>query len=135
MSKVRATLILYRELGIDRWDEEGLMDQMEEFPWLDKIWALSRVLAELQIDSWVMVKWRLEILCCRCRMGWSNWVTSVDLIMSAMAGLMLERRLVMRCAARGRGSVMSSGVGEGEGSWKAGERLGNRWHTDLLMTV
>ena len=59
-------------------------------------------------------------------MGWSNWVTSVDLILSAMAGLMLERRLVMKCAARGRGSVVCSGVGEGGGSWKAGERLGNR---------
>ena len=121
---MRATLILYRELGIDRWDEEGLMDQMEEFPWLDKIWALSRVLAELQIVSWVMVKRRLGNLCWRCRMGWSNWVTSVDLIMSAMAGLMLERRLVMRCAARGRGSVVCFGVGEGEGSRKAGEGLG-----------
>ena len=124
MSKVRATLILYKELGIDRWDEEGLMDQMEEFPWLDKIWALSRVLAELQIDSWVMVKWRLEILCCRCRMGWSNWVTSVDLIMSAMAGLMLERRLVMRCAARGRGSVVSSWVGEVRVVGRQGKGLG-----------
>ena len=63
MSKVRAMLILYRELGMTRWDEEGLMDQMEEFPWLDRIWALSRVLAELQMRSWVMVKRRLEILC------------------------------------------------------------------------
>ena len=126
MSKVRATLILYKELGIYRWDEEGLMDQMEEFPWLDKIWALSRVLVELQIVSWVMVKRRLEILCWRCRMGWSNWVTSVDLKMSAMAGLMLDRRLVMRCAARGRGSMMCSGIGVGEGNRKAGERLGNR---------
>lgn len=126
MSKVRATLILYKELGIYRWDEEGLMDQMEEFPWLDKIWALSRVLAELQIVSWVMVKRRLEILCWRCRMGWSNWVTSVDLKMSAMAGLMLDKRLVMRCAARGRGSMVCSGIGVGEGNRKAGERLGNR---------
>ena len=36
MSKVRATLILYKELGMSRLDEEGLMDQMEEFPWLDR---------------------------------------------------------------------------------------------------
>ena len=126
MSKVRATLILYKELGIDRWDEEGLMDQIEEFPWLDRIWALSRILAELKIVSWVMVRRRLEILCWRCRMGWSNWATSVDLMMSAIAGLMLERRLAMRCAARGRGSIVCSGVEEGEGIWKAGERLGNR---------
>ena len=128
-------LILYRELGMTRWDEEGLMDQMEEFPWLDRIWALSRVLAELQMRSWVMVKRRLEILCWRCRIGWSYWATSVDLMMSAMAGLMLERRLAMRCAARGRGSVVCFGVEEGEGIWKAGERLGNRWQIDLLMTV
>ena len=47
MSKVRAMLILYREFGIDRWDEEGLMVHMVEFPWLDRIWALSRGLAEL----------------------------------------------------------------------------------------
>ncbi len=63
MSKVRATLILYKELGIDRWDEGGLMDQMEEFPWLYRIWALSRILAELQIFSWVMVKRWLDNLC------------------------------------------------------------------------
>ena len=44
MSKVRATLILYKELGMSKLDEEGLMDQMEEFPWLDKSCALSRVL-------------------------------------------------------------------------------------------
>ena len=87
MSKVRAMLILYKELGIDRWDEEGLMDHMEEFPWFDRIWALSRILAELQIVSWVMVRRRLENLCWRCRMGWSNWVTSVDLIVVYYAGL------------------------------------------------
>ena len=60
MSKVRATLILYKELGMSKLDEEGLMDQMEEFPWLDKSCALSRVLAELQIFSWVMVRRRLD---------------------------------------------------------------------------
>ena len=98
MSKVRAMLILYKELGIDRWDEEGLMVHMEEFPWLDRTWALSRILAELHIVSWVMVRRRLDNLCWRCRMGWSNRATSVDLIVSTMAGLMLERRLVVRCA-------------------------------------
>ena len=72
---------------------------MEEFPWLDRIWALLRILAELRIVSWVMVRRRFESLCWRCRMGWSNWATSVDLVVSAMTGLILERRLVVRCAA------------------------------------
>ena len=63
MSKVRATLILYKELGMSKLDEEGLMDQMEEFPWFDKSCALSRVFAELQIFLWVMVRRRLGNLC------------------------------------------------------------------------
>jgi hypothetical protein len=115
MSKVRATLILYKELGMSKLDEEGLMDQMEEFPWLDKSCALSRVLAELQIFSWVMVRRRLDNLCWRCRVGWSSWVRSVELMVSVMAGLMLDRRLVMRYAARGRGKVACLGGGLDKG--------------------
>ena len=72
MSKVCATLILYKELGMSKLDEEGLMDQKEEFPWLDRSCALSRGLAELQIFSWVMVRRRLGGLCWRCRVGWSS---------------------------------------------------------------
>ena len=73
------------------------------------------MLAELQIFSWVMVKRRLDSLCWRCLVGWSSWVRSVELMVSVMAGLMLDRRLVMRYAARGRGKVACFGGGMDKG--------------------
>ena len=73
------------------------------------------MLAELQIFSWGMVRRRLVSLCWKCRVGWSSWVRSVELMVSVMAGLMLDRRLVMRYAARGRGKVVCLGDGLDKG--------------------
>ena len=50
-------------------------------------------------------------------------------MVSVMAGLMLDRRLVMRYAARGRGKVVQVvclGGGLDKGCRKAGDRLGNK---------
>ena len=69
------------------------------------------MLAELQIFSWVMVRRRLDSLCWRCRVGWSSWVRSVELMVSVMAGLMLDRQWVLRHAAGGRGKVVCLGGG------------------------